>query len=79
MRFSTAEILPLATPDGFDEGTVEKVLHLVHRVPEVTSTAVRLCESSLSSRPPIRDPIGPSNRCSSTIGQSRAVPAMRRN
>ena len=24
------EILPIAKPDGFDEGTVEKVLHLVH-------------------------------------------------
>ena len=30
MRFSSAEILPIARPNGFDEGTVEKVLHLVH-------------------------------------------------
>ncbi len=30
MRFSRAEILDIARPDGFDEGTVEKVLHLTH-------------------------------------------------
>ena len=30
MRFSPAEILAIARPDGFDEGTVEKVLHLAH-------------------------------------------------
>ena len=30
MRFSAAEIQPIARPDGFDERVVEKVLHLVH-------------------------------------------------
>ncbi len=30
MRFSLAEIRSIARPDGFDEGTVEKVLHLAH-------------------------------------------------
>ena len=30
MRFAAEEILPIARPDGFDESTVEKVLHLVH-------------------------------------------------
>ena len=30
MRFSPAEILAIARPDGFDERTVEKVLHLAH-------------------------------------------------
>ncbi len=30
MRFSPAEILAIARPDRFDEGTVEKVLHLAH-------------------------------------------------
>lgn len=30
MRFSATEILPIARSDGFDEGVVEKVLHLVH-------------------------------------------------
>ena len=30
MRFSAAEILPIASPNGFDPGVVEKVLHLVH-------------------------------------------------
>ena len=30
MRFSLAEILSIARPDGFDEGTVDKVLHLAH-------------------------------------------------
>lgn len=30
MRFSRAEILAIARPDGFDEGTVEKILHLAH-------------------------------------------------
>ncbi len=30
MRFSLAEILSIARPDGFDEGTVDKVHHLAH-------------------------------------------------
>ena len=30
MRFSAAEILSIASPDGFDELVVEKALHLVH-------------------------------------------------
>lgn len=30
MRFSSAQILAVARPDGFDAGVVEKVLHLVH-------------------------------------------------
>ncbi len=30
MRFSAAEILPIARSDGFNEDVVEKVLHLVH-------------------------------------------------
>ena len=30
MRFSRTEILAIARPDGFDEGAVEKVLHLAH-------------------------------------------------
>ena len=30
MRFSAAEVLPIAGPSGFDEQVVEKVLHLVH-------------------------------------------------
>ena len=30
MRFSSAQILSVARPDGFDEGVVEKVFHLVH-------------------------------------------------
>lgn len=30
MRFSATEILSIASPDGFDEGVVEKALHLVH-------------------------------------------------
>jgi hypothetical protein len=30
VRFSSAQILSVARPDGFDEGVVEKVLHLVH-------------------------------------------------
>ena len=30
MRFSSAQILAVARPDGFDAGVVEMVLHLVH-------------------------------------------------
>ena len=30
MRFSPVEILGIARPDGYDEGTLEKLLHLAH-------------------------------------------------
>ena len=39
MRFSPSHILSTAKPDRFDEGVIEKVLHLVHllnRLPPVS-------------------------------------------
>ena len=37
MRFSASATQGLATPDGFDEGVVEKILHLVHLLDALNS------------------------------------------